>query len=294
MAKNDEKEDQVDGVVPCCLENKRLVIKFYPKQRGFITNAKHILYGGMLEGSVRVLPTPINRNGDYKNVLTNDEKTYLEERMQLGKDALSVYKKQDNYWDNVKVKLEKGENYFDMSSPEDYIKAKVAMAHDNIVAKSFDEINHKVTTMFYVVKEGEKEQESHRKLTAKQEAYKLYGKIEDEREILDYICKAVRGATSTRTTKLSTVQGWIGDIIENNTKEFLLVAGDKQLKTKILIDHGVMSGAVRFIEGQYLTAEGKPLCTSGEASLQAAANYLDMPVNQPTRLKIETRNKIAE
>jgi hypothetical protein len=292
MAKNDVLEEK--EVVPCCLENKRLIIKFHPKPRGFITNPKHILYGGMMEGAIRVLPAPIHRNGDYKNVLTNDEKAYLEDHMGLGKDGLSIYKKTDNYWDNVKVKLEKGENYFDMNSPEDYIKAKVAIAHDNVVAKSFDEINYKVSTMFYVVKEGEKDQESHRKLTAKQEAYKLYGKIEDERDVLDYICKAVKGSTVTKATKLSVVQGWIGDIIENNTKEFLLVGSDKQLRTKMIIDQGVTCGAVRFMDGQYFTAEGKPLALNSEANLQNAANYLDMPINQPIRLKIETRNKIAE
>ena len=62
----------------------------------------------------------------------------------------------------------------------------------------------------------------------------------------------------------------------------------------MIIDKGVQCGAVRFMDGQYFTAEGKPLCDNGDANLQSAANYLDHVVNQPTRLKIETRNKIAE
>jgi hypothetical protein len=290
MAKSEKEE----GVVPSCLENKILVIKFHPRPRGFVINPKHILYGGMMEGAIRVFSTPLMRNGDYKNVLTNDEKTFLEDYMGLGKDGLSVYKKENNYWDTVKVKLEKGENFFNLASPEDYIRAKVALAQDNIVAPSFDEINHKVSYMFYAVRDGEREHAQHKNLTAKQEAYKLYGKYEEERDVLEYVCKMVRGASVTKNTKLATIQGWVGDIIEGNTKEFLLVLNDKQLRTKMLIDKGVSCGAVRFADGQYLTAEGRPLSDVGEATLQASANFLDAPVNQPIRLKIELRTKIVE
>ena len=288
-------KSEVEGtVIPSCLENKTLIIKFHPRPRGFVTNPKHILFGGMMEGSVRVFSSPLLRNGDYKNVLSNDEKAFLEDYMGLGKDGLSVYKKENNYWEGVKVKLEKGENFFDMASPEDFIKAKVVLSYDDIVSPSFDQINDKISRMFYAVKDGEREQEMHRKLTGKQEAYKLYGKFEDDRDVLEYVCKAVRGSAVSKTTKLSTIQGWIGDIIEGNTKELLLVLSDKQLRTKMLIAKGVQCGAVRFIDGQYLTAEGKPLSDIGEATLQNAANFLDAPVNQPHRLKIENRIKIAE
>ena len=291
MAKN---EDQGSTVIPSCLENKTLIIKFHPRPRGFVTNPKHILYGGMMEGAVRVFSPPLLRNGDYKNVLSNDEKAFLEEYMGLGKDGLSVYKKDNNYWEGVKVKLEKGENFFDMASPEDFIKAKVVLANDNIIAPSFDEVNHKVSYMFYAVKDGEREQEMHRKLTGKQEAYKLYGKYEDDRDVLEYICKAVRGSAVSKTTKLATIQGWIGDIIEGNTKELLLVLNDKQLRTKMLISKGVQCGAIRFVDSQYFTAEGKPLSEQGDATMGAAANFLDAPVNQPIRLKIENRIKVTE
>lgn len=293
MAKTENKEEK--RVIPSCLEAKTLVIKFYPRPRGFVTDPKHVLYGGMMEGAVRVLSVPLMRNGDYKNILTNDEKAYLEDVMGLGEDALSVYKKVDNYWDGVRVKLEKGENFFNMASPEDFIRAKVAMAHDNIVAPSFDVVHTKATYMFYVVMEGEKDEQNQRKFTAKQEAYKLYGKYEDERDVLEYVCRIVRGSNVTKTTKMAVLQGWVGDIIESNTKEFLLVLGDKQLRTKMLISKGVDCGALRFIEGQYYTAEGKPLAEDGKiADLQTAANFLDTPVNQPIRLKVETRIKVGE
>ena len=280
--------------VVSCLESKTLIIKFHARPRGFVVNPKHILYGGMLEGAVKVFGTPLLRNGDYKNVLTNDEKDFLENFMGLGKDGLSVYKKDNNYWDNVRVKLEKGENHFNLASPDDYIRAKVALAYDDFVAPSFDEINNKQSYMFYAIKEGERERQSVKSLTSKQEAYKLLGKYEEDRDVLDYVCKAIKGTNVAKNTKMFTLQGWIGDIIEANTKEFILVLSDKQLRTKMLIDQAVRNGVIRFIEGQYYTTEGKPLTASGEANLMMAANFLDQPVNQPLRLSIENKIKIAE
>jgi hypothetical protein len=292
MAKTDIKEEQ--EIIPNCLENKRLVIKFYPRVKGFVKDPKHIVYGGMMEGAVKILTTPLLRNGDYKNVLTKDEKTFLERFMGLGEDGLSVYKKENNYWDNARVKLEKGENFFDLSSPEDFIKAKIALSNENIVAPSIDEVNNKVTYQFYVIRDGEREQESHRKLTAKSEAYKLYGRYEEDRDVLAYICKVVNGSNVTANTKLATIQGWVGDILENKTREFLQVISDKQLRTKMLIDGGVKCGALRIIDGEYFTDDGKPLCNDGRASLAVAAAYLDLPINQPIRLKIENRVEIAK
>jgi hypothetical protein len=295
MAKTDKMEEIVKEVIPSCLENKRLVIKFYPRPRGFVTNPKHILYGGMMEGATRILSTPLLRNGDYKNVLTNDEKTFLEKYMGLGQDGLSVYKKENNYWDSVKIKLEKGENFFDLNSPEDFIKAKVCLAHENIVAPSIDNINDRVTYMFYAVKDGEREQESHRKLTAKQEAYKLYGKFEEDREVLEYVCKIIRGSNVSKMTKLATLQSWVGDIIEGQTKELVAILNDKQLRTKMLIDKGIKCGALRFIDGEYYTDEGKPLTDDGgRSTLPKAAAFLDAPINQPIRLKVENRIEIAK
>lgn len=300
MAKSGEKMEETvvntqgDGT-PSCLENKRMIIKFYPRVKGFIKDPKHVSYGGMLEGAVMVLYTPLMRNGDFKNVLTNDEKEFLEKYMHLEKDALSVYKKENNYWQDIRVKLEKGENFFDLSSPEDYIKAKVALANDNIVAPSIDVINNKASYKFYAIKEGDEDRINHRSLTAKQEAYKLYGKIEDDEDALKYVIRVINGSNIAKNTKLSTIQGWVGTILDEKTKEFNLILNDKQFRTKILIDKGVQAGAIAYRDGKYYTAEGAPMANGlQEPTLQNAANYLDMPINQPVRMKIETRIKVGE
>ena len=45
--------------------------------------------------------------------------------MGLEENALSIYKKQNNFWENYTVRLTKGETYLDLSDPNDYIKYNI-------------------------------------------------------------------------------------------------------------------------------------------------------------------------
>ena len=90
-----------------CLRNERVVVKFVPKNNNNIKDKKHLAYGGMMENAIRVFAVPILSSGSYKNVLTDNEKAYLEEIMGLEPNALSVHAKNDNYWDTVSIRLTK-------------------------------------------------------------------------------------------------------------------------------------------------------------------------------------------
>ena len=103
-----------------CLKNERVEIRFIPKI-GKIDNPKHVMFGGMAEGAVKTFTVPLLQSGAYVNVLTNEEKTFLEEVMGLEYNALSIYKKNNNYWDNLFVRLTKEPTYLDLSNPDDYI-----------------------------------------------------------------------------------------------------------------------------------------------------------------------------
>jgi hypothetical protein len=109
-----------------------------------VTNPKHVLYGGMAETAVRTFVVPMLSSGVYVNVLTDSEKAFLEEVMGLEYNALSIYKKENNFWDDAndfgisKVKLQKQDNYLDLSNPEDYIRYKILLANKDFVAPSLE------------------------------------------------------------------------------------------------------------------------------------------------------------
>ena len=108
----------------CPLKNERVIVRRLLKE-GKITNPKHVLYGGMALGAFHTFTVPMLRNGQLVDVLTKQEKDYLEEVMGLETNALSVHRKVDNFWSNYQVKLGKEDTYLDLSIPEDYIKYKV-------------------------------------------------------------------------------------------------------------------------------------------------------------------------
>ena len=179
-----EQKPKPSRVVESCLRNEKIIIRHVPKEGGIVTNPKHILYGGMAESAVRYFTVPIlESSGAYKNVLTDDEKTFLEEVMGLEYNALSIYKKENNYWDNYQVRLTKQDNYLDLSVPDDYIKYKVLKANSNFIADSLETLQDKpkATYQFVMIKEGEQESQESEKMSATMKCYMEYGKIKEDK-----------------------------------------------------------------------------------------------------------------
>ena len=127
-----------------CLRNERVIVRHIPKQSGMITNPKHILYGGMAENATKTFVVPVLSSGAFVNVLTDEEKAFLEEAMGLEYNALSIYKKplSENFWSDSneggisRVRLLKQDNYFNLSNPEDYIRYKILLANKDFIAPS--------------------------------------------------------------------------------------------------------------------------------------------------------------
>ena len=135
-------KEPVDQMVSC-LRNERIVVRHVPKLTGMWgNNPKHILAGGMAEGASRTFVVPRLSSGMFVNVLTDKEKAFLEEIMGLEYNALSIYKKTNNFWDDSndsginKVRLTKQDNYFNLSDPEDYIRYKILLANKDYIAPS--------------------------------------------------------------------------------------------------------------------------------------------------------------
>ena len=98
MAKKANMEEINDGVVSC-LRKEIITVRHINKQTGNIRDPKHVLYGGMSDNATRTYTVPLLRSGALCDVLTKDEKAFLEEYMGLEPNALSVYKKENNFWD---------------------------------------------------------------------------------------------------------------------------------------------------------------------------------------------------
>lgn len=281
--------------VESCLHNETIVVKHIARDNTMVGhNPRHVLYAGMAETSYRDYTVPMLRNGDLKDVLTKNEKAFLESYMGLHDDALSVYRKADNYWKNYTVRLFKSDNYLDLNKPEDYIKYKVLLANDNAICPSLKHLQDfpKASYEYVMIAQGDEAKAVMTRVNARKEAYKEYGKIEDNIPMLRLIVETMTGRAVAPTAKKEQLAERIDTLIENDAKMFLNVVRDPYINTKVLIREGITAGAIIDKAGQLYLKDGNvPLCDGGEATLSVAAEFLNKPKNQEMKFSIEAKIK---
>lgn len=285
----------VDEPIVNCLRNERVIVKHVPKETGIVRDPKHILYGGMAEGAVRWLTVPRLTSGMYVNVLTNAEKTCLEEVMGLEYNALSIYNKVDNFWDNYQVRLTKQDNFLNLADPDDYIKYKVLLANKDLIAPSLQDLEDhpKATYQFVIIHENEESQASKKKMNATMQAYMEFGKIQENADILRTIIETIDGRPTSKNSKIEFLQEKVGKLIQADARLFVRVATDPLLSTKVLIKKAIEGGLISNRGGMlYLKADGTPLCGDNEEpTLNIAARFLNLPKHQELLFSLQAKLK---
>lgn len=285
---NEEKE------YVSCLRNQRVEVRFLAKP-GRITDPRHVLYGGMAEDATRTFTVPMLRSGAYVNVLTDSEKEFLEDYMGLEKNALSVHRKNDNYWDNFFVPLRKQPNYLDLSDPNDYIKYKVLLANKDYIADSLQtlEDRRKATYQYVMVEEGEETSKANRNMSFTMQAYMEFGKIQDDYDTIRVIVEILDGKPVSNKTKIEYLKERINNLIQKDAKIFVRTAQDVLLPTKVIIKKAIEAGIISNRAGfLYLKSDGSPLCGDNEEpTMNVAAKFLNQPKNQTLKFSIESKIK---
>lgn len=278
-----------------CLRNERVIVRYVPKESGIVTNPKHILYGGMAENAVKYFTVPQLESGKLVNILTDDEKEFLEDIMGLEFNALSIYKKENNYWSNKQVRLLKQDNILDLSDPEQYIKYKILLANKDEIAPSLQALQDmpKATYKYVTIKEGEETSNARQEMSATMQAYMEYGKYEKDADTLRTIIETIDGRPLALNTKIEFLQTKINKLIQADAKLFLKVITDPLLSTKVLIKRAVEGGLIANRGGFfYLREDNSPLCSNKEdPTFNIAAKFLASPKNQALKFSIEAKLK---
>ena len=300
MAKEDKKSINEEKPLVNCLRNEQIIIRYLPRQSRMVTNPKHVLFGGMAENATRTFVVPMLSSGRYVNVLTDSEKDFLEELMGLPPNALSIYKKVDNFWDDAneagisKVTLRKQDNYLNLANVEDYIRYKILLANKDYIAPSLEalETNPKATYQFVILTEDSETQSAKKGMTTLMQCYTAYGKIEDEVDTLRVIIETLTGVRVHKNTKKEFLQTKVNELIQGNSKMFLKVATDPMLSTKVLIRRCVEEGLIAHRGNQYYIKDRNiPMCEDGEPTLNVAAQWINLPKNQEIKLSLEAKLK---
>jgi hypothetical protein len=282
-----------------CLRNERIIVRHINKHRMDITNPKHIMFGGMLENATKVYTVPRLKSGKFINVLTDDEKNYLEEVMGLEHNTLSVYKKDDNFWSDAnpdgisKVFLKKQDNIFDLSDPTDYIKYKILLANKDFICPDLKTLRERplVSYEFVIISKNADVTEDKLKMSNIMEAYKLFGNIEDDTDKLRTIVELLTGRPVASNSKADFLKVQINKYIQESTKQFLDIVKDKYLDAKILIKKAVIAGLIsKRGNYYYYKIDNTPLCENNqEPTLDIAAQYIVAPKHSDLKLSLEAQ-----
>ena len=292
-------ENNEDMGTISCLRNEKIKVRFIKRNNGMPDN--HVLSGGMAEGSKMTLVVPRLNTGTFVNVLTDAEKSFLEEYMGLEYNALSIYKKPDdeNFWNDAnanginKVVLIKGDNYFDLSNPQDYIKYKILLANKNIICPSLTALKEtpKATYRFVIIAEGEESKQAKTNMNNTMRCYKEYGKIEENIDLLRMVVETIDGRPTAPSVKLEFLQNKCNTLIQNDPKKFLSVITDPLLSTKSLIKLSIENGSIANRGNYlYLRSDNTPLCEQNEEpTLNFAAKYLNAPKHQDILFALQAK-----
>lgn len=284
-----------------CLRNERVIVRHIKRATNLVSNPNHVLYGGMAENAVDILVVPLLSSGMYVNILTDNEKACLEDVMQLEYNALSIYKKEDNFWDSSsdvgisKVRLTRHDTYLDLSNPEDYIRYKILLANKDIVAPSLQALQDtpKASYKYVLIVEGEEDKVADRAMSATMRCYKEFGKIEDDRDTLRVIVETLDSRPTAPNVKLEFLRNKVNQLIQSDSKMFLKIITDPLLQTKVLIKKAVEEGVIsKRGDYLYLRSDNSPLCEMNEEpTLSIAAKYLSNPKHQEIKFQIEAKLK---
>jgi hypothetical protein len=289
--KTKKKEAEVADVRVNPLRNEKVYVRFVPKNNGLSND--HVASGGKVDGATTTLCVPILRStGNYKNILTNDEKDYLEEVLGMDFNALSVYKKEDNYWDNYRVTINTKEGLtLDLSNPEDYIRYKVLVANSDIVAPSVQERldRPKATYQFEIVRKEDETRVENARMDATMQSYKEFGKIDSDLDTMRVLVEILDARPYSPNEKADFLRSRINVLIQSDAKKFLSAITDPLLHTKVIIRRAVELGVITKRGDYYYTKDNSPLCESGEdPTLSIAAKYLNIPSHQDLKFILES------
>ena len=283
------KEEVVEkGKVAFKLPKETVTVKFVAKRKGMAAHVEdnHVISGGMLTNSVKRFQCPLHRSNEIANILSNEEKEHLEE---LTGQNLSVY---GDFWKKYTVPLRKDDasNIFDLSNPFEFISVRILENYPNEIAKTWKQRNDRVSIQFAITRPDELTNEKKAKLDVKKMAFKMFGKIEDDREYLAGILKLLANAPISKSAKLEWLQGNVQEHVDINPKRFVELMNDTNLETKLLINSAIEAGVIKKQGNKYTTIDGLELCEASEtATLNNTIRFLGKDKNQEIRLLIEAR-----
>lgn len=291
---------QAKETLKSCLRNERVIVRFINKPSPLVKDPEHTLSGGLVNGGhVTFSGPPRLTNGTIKNCLTNNEKAYLEYALGLEENALSVYKKENNFWEsgsgNVDITLSKEDTYLDLSNANDYLVYKMLLSWSDYICPSLEQLRNanKATYRYVIINENDEAKAADEDMSVTSRCYFAFGEYKDNPDVLKVIIETLTGKNLAPSTQIEFLRKQANEQIKANPKLFLNIVEDPYIKTKALIHQAVENGIISKRGDFYYITETNQALSEGndDPTLTNAAKFLENPKRQDLLLTIQAKVK---
>lgn len=270
------------------LQNKKIVVEPNIRPTAFIQDTNH--KASFLAPSAKNrYPLPIDKKtGKYKQVLTEKEQKELEG---IFKRSLSVYERNDNFWDGFEVLLSKLPKTLNLKDPSDFIAYKILKAYPRIIAESKDKLKDKLTYKYYFKDEEAEALVDAEKTDYEEKVWELFGQIKKDRVKMMNFFKITGKNVSSSTTDafmISKIKDTYIKGSEENMKFFYDTLNNSNFETRVLISKCIENRSLVKEGSKYYLQEGDELASTYDQLVR----YLESDKNQNIRVLLEERVNI--
>ena len=219
-----------------CLRNEKVIVRFINRKYELTDNPKHVYAGGMANSAVRIFTLPLSvATKSLVNPLTVDEQKYLEHILGLEENDLSIYKRNDNFWENIAVPLRKEDNMLDLSDPMSYIHYKILLCNGDQIAPNLDALatSPKATYQFVLVTASEVQDKEESEMNNTTKAYRLFGQIENNENKMRYVLSIMEGKAISDNVDMKWLSTQVHAQLKKDPQLFIDILGDKYLDVKL-------------------------------------------------------------
>lgn len=255
------------------LRNEVVNVKFIEESDGYITDKKHPLFGGFsVNGRFKVV-VPKLRNGMLKDVLTKDELAFFEKAYNYEPGRMSSVKRSNNYWSSTTedvvnfVYLTKEGISLNLNSVDDYIRYKILLANNDLVASSMEELrnNRKPTQKFVMISESSQDRYVGEKSLLMTECFNKLKELWDDSYALRMAIRIKHGKMLGSNTSIEKIRSGVSEMILDDVFSAHKIMTDPLLYAKGLIqkyfEYGLVSNRNGFY---YIKEDGQPMSFENE------------------------------
>ena len=274
------------------LPNEKIRVEFIKRQKGSIINEKHVLYGGMSETARRhLVPRRSKSTFNYIQLLSKEEQKHLEDLLSLKEGDLNVYKENNNRWDKINVDLKKEGITLNLSDPIDYMRYKMILSYDDLVAESLADrkLKNKRTYEFVVVRKGEKSNITVNIYNIKKEAYAIAAKLEVNMDkVKEFLYLA--GKRAAGDASVAKIKSMLAELVDKDPQKVIDIITASDYTVRSLLSRAVLAGVVKDAGGRYFLEDGVALSAEGEIpTLSNAISFLASNKNADIKNLIEAK-----